>query len=158
MSGECEKCGEHCLECNCLDTHVCAVIEEKIEKIYEKYKPYPQETMHALQTFMNVLDEDRYARMIEKENEKLARNPTMYLDIDGNLEKFKDSESPVGEEIEPGYICRLCAVKLNAVPPKFHVSTWHRGKCDFCGEEANLCHTSDWSWPDKPYLEEGREF
>jgi len=157
MSGECEKCGEHCLDCQCLDIHICAVIEEKIEKIYEKYKQYPKETMHSLQTFMNILDEDEMARMRDREEEEFSRNPRMFLDLDGALEGFESERDQIEGEVEPGYICRCCAMRLNAVPPKHHICTWHRGKCEFCGEIANLCHTSDWSWPDKPYLEADRE-
>ena len=62
------------------------------------------------------------------------------------------------EDIIPGYICRACALKLNATPPKDHICTWHHGICDFCGEDTNLCHTSDWNWTDRRYLEEGREY
>jgi hypothetical protein len=59
--------------------------------------------------------------------------------------------------MKPGYICQPCAIKLNAIPPKDHVCTSHKGNCDFCTKETYLCHTSDWDWPDKRYLEEKRE-
>jgi len=62
------------------------------------------------------------------------------------------------ELIKSGYICRSCAMKLGAIPVEDHVCTYHFCICEFCGEEQNLCHTSDWSWPDARYLEEGREF
>lgn len=60
--------------------------------------------------------------------------------------------------MKSGYICHSCAVQLGAVPPKNHICSWHRAKCDFCANDANLCHTSDWDWPNKRYLEEEREF
>ena len=63
----------------------------------------------------------------------------------------------IDDPIEGGYICRQCAMKMNAVSPTDHVCKWYRGICDFCDEEDNLCHTSDWDWPDMRYLEEGRE-
>jgi len=62
------------------------------------------------------------------------------------------------EDLYGGFICRSCALKFGAVPPRDHVCTWHRGICDFCLEEANLCHTTDWNWPDNPEMAYGREY
>ena len=61
-------------------------------------------------------------------------------------------------DIISGYICNSCAIKMNAIFPEGHQCTWHSGICSFCKEDNNLCHTSDYNWPDARYLEEGREF
>jgi len=146
MSGpDCEECGEHFMSCYCKRTwrYVCP---------------------HCLRTFLaNEYNEDWFCwkcgqglEVIPREDLKIRLN----LEEDYVLE-LKDptrlDDLLEEDDLLPGYICRSCAMRLNAVPPKNHVCTWHRGRCNFCGEEANLCHTSDWNWPDRRYLEEDRE-
>jgi len=88
----------------------------------------------------------------------LSRKDDYILEVSDLLyDHQKIDEILCDSDVMDGYICRCCAIKLNAVAPRGHVCTWHRGICDFCSEEANLCHTSDWNWPDFNYLEEGRE-
>lgn len=130
----CKNCGEHCFECRCIDESISNDIQSKIAPIYEKYKDHPNELMDAFEFFMEAIDNDQCARFLCN-----YRYPT---------EK---------KGLQAGYICRVCSTSKGAVPPKDHVCTWHKGKCDFCPEIAMLCHTSDWNWPGNECLEEGRE-
>ena len=161
MSGECEKCGEHCLECRCINEEISAKIQAKIEPIYEKFKSYPNELIDAFERFIEEIDIDAYSRLFDEHVQRLGTRPSFNTDsLIFNFWPFskKNRKALENEDIKEGYICRVCATRLNAVPPKNHVCTWFRGKCEFCGETANLCHTSDWNWPDLPHLEEDREF
>lgn len=159
MSGECDKCGEHCLECRCLDISISCDIQSRIAPIYEKYKDYPKELIDALEFFIEAIDEDRTARETYRREGGYMKSPEAFIDnILFNRWPFPQTvnEEPKKDK-SSGYICRVCAVNKGAVPPKDHVCTWHRAKCHFCNEEANLCHTSDWNWPDKKELEGDRE-
>jgi len=82
---------------------------------------------------------------------------TIINDYKNELDVYKNTWESGNEDIKAGYICRSCALKLKATPRKDYGCTWHHGKCYFCGEETNLCHTSDWNWTDRRYLEEDRE-
>ena len=66
MSGECDKCGEHCLECSCLNESISCDIQSRLAPIYEEYKDYPDELLDAFQFFIEAIDNDQYARMEEE--------------------------------------------------------------------------------------------
>ena len=36
----------------------------------------------------------------------------------------------------PVWICRKCGIKYGRGTPENHLSTWHEGQCEVCGEEA----------------------
>lgn len=144
MLGKCNKCGEHCLECKCVDESISCDIQSMIAPIYEKYKDHPSEFVDALQFFLDAISDDIYMRYLEDFKKEL---------IESSKEPIKSSN-----EIKSGYICRTCAVKLGAFPVKDHICTCHEGICYFCNEKASLCHTSDWNWPNKRCLETTREF
>ena len=158
MSGECEKCGEHCLDCKCLDISISMDIQSRIAPIYEKYKDYPNELIDAFEFFIESVGDAQEKRLMGIHAKSSASVPHIFMDnIIFNWWPFTKKEE-LKKDDKSGYICRLCAVKMGAVPPVDHVCTWHRAKCHFCGEEANLCHTSDWNWPNKRDLERNREF
>lgn len=45
MSGECDKCGEHCLDCKCIENHIlsisCLMKDKEHVKFKLKYKNIP---------------------------------------------------------------------------------------------------------------------
>lgn len=45
------------------------------------------------------------------------------------------------------YICSVCAKSYGATWPEDHVATWHSAICQYCNQEAGVCHLSDWNWP-----------
>lgn len=88
--------------------------------------------------------EGKHKKKIEIKDETLIIN---------DLNHYLHPETSMVEGEEDafgGYICRQCAIKMGAVPPQDHICTWHAGKCDFCSKEANLCHTTNWNWPEFP--------
>lgn len=58
---------------------------------------------------------------------------------------------------KPGYICTECAEGNGCTWPEEHMATWHEGTCDFCELTADVCHSTDWGWPDKTMQPEERE-
>lgn len=61
-------------------------------------------------------------------------------------------------------VCSPCGISANVLtclkkygmPPKqlaFTVSTFHTGKCDYCGEEKMVTETRDFFYPDFSLLE-----
>jgi len=55
-------------------------------------------------------------------------------------------------QTDPMFICRACGLKYGqdrlTIPPS--VTTMHQGVCDYCGEEAILCHVRNYRWPKFP--------
>lgn len=58
---------------------------------------------------------------------------------------------------QSGYICSECAKSNECDWPEGHVATFHTGICEWCREEAALCHSTDWNWPGKKMNIEERE-
>lgn len=61
--------------------------------------------------------------------------------------------------------CRECGITANVLtclkryghPPKqlaYSVSTYHKGKCDFCGEEKDVTEARDFFYPDYSLIPE----
>lgn len=50
------------------------------------------------------------------------------------------------KEPYPDWICNDCAKKLKA-KKVIKVSTFHTGKCGFCGEEKGVTEPRDWGYP-----------
>jgi len=162
MSGECEKCGEHCLECECDKTkltidEICISEEIQCElaTIITMYLNNKRPLIDALEWILTVIVNDH------RNGLNLYKNlwASMAEEDDPFYSLYTEFGLVEGEEgMQPGYICRYCAFKLNATAPTYHSATWHYGTCDFCNEEGNLCHTSDWDWTDQRHLEEDREY
>jgi hypothetical protein len=130
-------------------------IQEELSPIIMKYINNKRPLIDALEWLLTIIFNDYKNGLNAYENvHKFSKNKLFAVD-DPYFTVLDRVEGD--EDIIAGYICRPCALKLNATVPKGHVATWHHGICDFCGEDTNLCHTSDWEWTDRRYLEEGRE-
>ena len=53
--------------------------------------------------------------------------------------------------IELSALCHDCSVKLGWVPVGWPVGIWP-GKCDYCGEEKNLCAPRDYRTKDGKWV------
>jgi hypothetical protein len=62
-------------------------------------------------------------------------------------------------------VCSSCGISANILtclkkygkPPKklcFDVSTYHKGKCDYCGRETNITEVRDFFYPDFSLIDE----
>lgn len=47
----------------------------------------------------------------------------------------------------PEWVCKDCAYKAGGVSPRGMVSTFHRGKCDVCGEIKSVTEPRDYGYP-----------
>jgi len=51
----------------------------------------------------------------------------------------------------PDWICRPCGFAYGRFPKEDHVSTYHQGTCDVCGESASVTEPRDFGhmrqWP-----------
>jgi len=70
------------------------------------------------------------------------------LDVFENSWGRLESQRVEGEEDIGDYLCCHCAKKLGAIAPEDRICTWYTGICGFCLEETNICHSTDWDWPD----------
>jgi hypothetical protein len=130
-------------------------IQDELSPIIIKYINNKRPLIDALEWLLTIIFNDHKNGLNAYENvHKFSKNKLFAVD-DPYFTVLDRVEGD--EDIIPGYICRSCALKLNATATKGYVSTWRHGICDFCGEDTNLCHTSDWEWTDRRYLEEGRE-
>ena len=167
MSGECEECGEHILDCLCKGRISLSVGEMVVsEEIQSRLAPIIIEHLDtklalidALNWILTVIVND-HERNLDVYGRSWRAKELSWYDVGDQFNSWPCAPKMVegDEEMPGGYICRACAMKYGAVPPRDHECTWHRGICVYCEEEANLCHTSDWNWPDMRYLEENREF
>lgn len=66
----------------------------------------------------------------------------------------------------PHYVCNKCGLEANrrtclknyrALPkqPKSLLSTYHAGKCEWCGDRAQITEARDFFYPDFKLLERG---
>ncbi len=66
-------------------------------------------------------------------------------------------------------VCRECGIAANVMtclykygePPKklaFDISTFHLGKCDWCGEQKSVTEVRDFFYPNFAFLQRSRDF
>ena len=176
MPGECDECGEQALESICdkaefgkltvREICVSEEIQSRLAPIVTNYLDNKRPLIDALEWVLQVIvNDERHG--LECYRNVWERKPKNKIDIEHDAFIIRDVDHYLhperkmveGEEDSfGGYICRVCAFQMGAIPPKNHVCTWHVGICDFCSKKANLCHTTDWSWPEFPDRETGGEF
>ena len=67
-----------------------------------------------------------------------------------NNEYTKELEAIFGKPTMTGnWICSDCGHKYGRYPEN-HISTWHIGKCDYCGQEKAVTEPRDFRHPKLP--------
>ena len=66
------------------------------------------------------------------------------------IERMDNSGQKIKRFEDLGYLCGKCARENGGDWPEGHCATWHRGECNQCKAGADLCHWSDWNWPNHP--------
>ncbi len=73
MLCECVKCGEHWLDCTCIDETLVWEVQEKVSAVYLKYKDHPREFAEALGFFIDVAQDDLYIRLMREKGNALNK-------------------------------------------------------------------------------------